>query len=96
MTEPHRIFIQTRRPSRDGSDPGSVEEGFYIVVDGVVHMTNAVGTKLRGDSVRRPVEHHETAKEVAVRLLRTRIRRRPASPFNRPLGHRHYFNAGKI
>jgi len=94
MTEPKYIAIQTRQPT--GSDPGAIEEGFYIVEGDVVQMTNRDGLKLSGKQNRRPIGARETAKEVAVKLLRAKVRSRPASPFNRPLGHRHYFNMGKI
>jgi hypothetical protein len=29
-TEPQWIYTQMRRPSRDGEDPGAVEEGYFF------------------------------------------------------------------
>ena len=37
---PQYIHIQIRRPSRDGSDPGVIEEGWYIVTDDCVQLTD--------------------------------------------------------
>jgi hypothetical protein len=90
---PQYIHIQIRRPSRDGSDPGQIEDAHFIVADNVVHLTDRDGNKLKGELTRRPIGNGETAREVAVRLLRTRVRSKPARPFNRPL---RYFNPGKI
>jgi hypothetical protein len=73
-----------------------VAEAWYREIDGVVQMTTREGIALSGKQNRRPIGPGETAKEVAVRLLRLKARKSPASPFNRPIGHRHYFNAGKI
>ena len=82
---PEYIYVTTRRPSRDGSDPGVIEEGWYVVTDGVVQLTDREGNKVRGEFVSRPISNGESAKEIAVRMLRTRVRSRPAKPFNRPL-----------
>lgn len=94
MTEPKYIAIQTRQPK--GDDPGAVAEAWFIEHDGEVYLTTREGVKLSGKQDRRPIGPGETAKEVAVRLLRLKARNSPASNFNRPLGHRHYFNPGKI
>jgi hypothetical protein len=51
---PLQIFIQTRRPSLDGEDTGVVEEGWYIVENNFVHMTDKDANKLRGEFSRRP------------------------------------------
>jgi hypothetical protein len=90
---PKYIYLQTRRPSRDGTDPGTIEEGWYVVTDGYVQLTDRDGSKVRGEFVGRPIGNGETAKEVAVRMLRARVRNKPAKSFNRRL---HYFDAGKI
>jgi hypothetical protein len=36
---PEYIYIQTRRPSRDGSDPDAIEEAWFVVTDGAVQLT---------------------------------------------------------
>ena len=82
---PQYIHIQIRRPSRDGSDPGMIEEGWYVVTDDYVHLCDRGGNKVRGEFVGRPIGNGETAKEVAVWMLRAKVRSRPAKPFNRPL-----------
>jgi hypothetical protein len=78
-------FIQTRRPTKDGSDPGSIEEGWYTVTDGVVRLCDRDGDPIRGEESTAKLKPGETAKEVAVRLLRGKFARKPARPFNRPL-----------
>jgi hypothetical protein len=88
---PQYIHIQIRRPSRD--DPGQIEDAHFIVADNVVHLTDQDGNKLKGELTRRPIGNGDTAREVAVRLLRTRVRSRPAKPFSRQL---RYPNLGKI
>jgi hypothetical protein len=82
---PQYIHIQIRRPSRDGSDPGTIEEGWYVVTDDYVQLTDRDGNKVRGEFISRPIGNGETAKEVAVRLLRTRVMSRPPKPFNRTI-----------
>jgi hypothetical protein len=82
---PQYIYVEIRRPSRDGTDPGTIEEGWYVVTDDYVHLCDRDGNKVRGEFVTRPIGPGETAREVAVRMLRARVRSRPARPFNRPL-----------
>jgi hypothetical protein len=36
MNEPQWIYTQMRRPSRDGEDPGAVEEGYFFAENGKV------------------------------------------------------------
>jgi hypothetical protein len=83
---PEYIWTETRRPRRDDpTDAGAIEEAFYVVVDSCVHFCDRDGNKLHGELMRRPIGPGETAREVAVRMLRARVRSRPARPFNRPL-----------
>ena len=84
MTEPKYITIQTRRPTRDGSDPGAIEEGWFIVKDGIVMLTNREGVALHGEENRRELGN-EDARVIAVRMLKAKSKRRPSRPFNRPL-----------
>jgi hypothetical protein len=81
---PQYIYVEIRRPSRDGTDPGAIEEGWFIVTDDYVHLCDRDDNKVRGEFVGRPISPGETAREVAVRMLRARVRSRPAKPFNRP------------
>ena len=39
----HYVTYQVDRPAEDGSDLGRITEGFYIVEDGELMMTNADG-----------------------------------------------------
>ena len=71
------ITIQIRRPARDGSDPGAIEEGWYTVTDGVVRLCDRDGDPIRGEESTAKLKPGETAKEVAVRLLRAKFARRP-------------------
>ena len=82
---PIYITIQLRRPSRDGEDPGAVEEAWYREEADVVMLTDRHGKPLPGEDNRRTLGLNETAREVAARLLRAKSRSRPARPFNRPL-----------
>ena len=85
---PQYIHIQTRRPARDGSDPGAIEEGWFTVNDGYVQLTDRGGNKVRGEFVGRPIGPGESAREVAVRMLRARVRSRPAKAFTRTIHYR--------
>jgi hypothetical protein len=84
MSEPEYITLQLRRPS-ESYPAGLIEEGFFIVRDEVVLLTTRDGVQLSGKNNRRPIAPGETAREVAVRLLRLKARSRPVSDFNRPL-----------
>ena len=67
---------------------GVIEEGWFVVKDNVVFLSDRDGDALPGKGNRRPIGPGETAREVAVRLLRLKARSRPISPFNRPLRYR--------
>ena len=82
--QPEYINIQLHRPS-DSYPDGVVEEGWFVVKDNVVFLSDRNGTALAGKGNRRPIGPGETAREVAVRLLRWKARSRPSRPFNRPL-----------
>ena len=81
------ITIQLRRPS-DSYPGGVIEEGWFVVKDNVVFLSDRDGDALPGKGNRRPIGPGETGREVAVRLLRLKARSRPVSPFNRPLRYR--------
>jgi hypothetical protein len=76
-------------------DAGRVCEGFYVVEDGVVTMTNPDGVPVR-DADGKRVEHKlakgETAQKIAGRLtLKIYFSRQDESgDFNRPLTNRSY------
>jgi hypothetical protein len=77
----NKLTLQVRRPSRDYSDPGQVEVGYWIVSGDRVFLTDEHGVKT--DHSRRLTEGAD-AKNVATALLRGRIGVRK-SDFNRPL-----------
>ena len=85
MSAPTYITIQLRRPSRDGEDPGVVDEAWFITKDDVVQFTDRDGHPLPGDENRRRLKNNETARECAVQLLRSKSMHRASKPFNRPL-----------
>ena len=77
----NKLTLQVRRPSRDYSDPGAVEIGYWIVSGDRVWLTDENGRKT--DHSRRLTEGAD-AKNVATALFRGRIGSRK-SDFNRPL-----------
>ena len=82
---PIYITIQLRRPSRDGEDPGAIEEAWFITEDDVVQFTNRDGHPLPGDENSRRLKEGQTARECAAQLLRSKARTRTSRPFNRPI-----------
>jgi hypothetical protein len=78
---PQKLTLQTRRPSRDGLDPGAVEVGHWIVSSDSVHLCDENGVKT-GHSRRLP--EGGDPRNVAVAMLRGRIGARNTS-FDRPL-----------
>jgi hypothetical protein len=81
---PAYFYCVLRQPPKDGSDPGVIEEGWFIVKDGIVLLTDPEGVPKPGEENRRPLGK-DGAKAVAVRLLKAKSNRRPSKPFNRPL-----------
>jgi hypothetical protein len=81
---PTYITIQLRRPSRDGEDPGAVDEAWYVADGNTVQFTDRDGTPLHGDGNKRKLEPNETARECAVQLLRSKSHR-ASKPFNRKI-----------
>ena len=82
---PTYITIQLRRPSRDGEDPGVVDEAWFITKGDVVQLTDRDGVPLHGDGNKRTLGPGETPRECAVQLLRGKSMHRASKPFNRPL-----------
>jgi hypothetical protein len=78
---PQKLILQTRRPSRDYSDPGAVEFGWWIVSDGAVHLCDENGTKT-GQS--RTLTEGQDPKILAIGMPRGRIGVRK-SDFSRKL-----------
>ena len=77
MSEPvHKVTIQTRAPR--GTDPGRVAEGFYVVVDNAVVMTNQDGKPL--DDSKHYLGPKDDPRLIACML--TRRRGRTAGPVN--------------
>ena len=44
MSTPTYITIQLRRPSRDGEDPGAIDEAWFITKDDVVQLPIVTAT----------------------------------------------------
>ena len=77
MSEPlHKVTIQTRAPR--GTDPGRVAEGFYVVVDNAVVMTDQDGKPL--DDSKYHLGPKDDPRLIACVL--TRRRSRTAGPVN--------------
>jgi hypothetical protein len=76
------ITIQLRRASRDGEDPGLVDEAWFTVKENVVLLVDRDGNPLQGDLTRHLIGPKETAREVAVRMLRARSWKRPTRRFS--------------
>jgi hypothetical protein len=87
-TEPQWIWTQTRRPSRDGEDPGAIEEGWFYAEGGKVYLCDKAGVRTGASRALRPGDN---AKEIAVRLLRDETGKRRWSDFNRPLRYPKHF-----
>jgi hypothetical protein len=92
MTDLKRIIIQTAAPH--GDFHGAVAEARYAIDDNEVQLYDMSGISM-GPKFRRKLPPHFSASELAAKMLRETVGNR-RSNFNRPLGHRHYFNAGKI
>lgn len=74
---PLRVTVQIRRP--EGSDPGQVSEGFYVVRDGVLTLTSPDGSPLmRSDGTPLEKTHRLTpgdVPEAIARMLTKKARR---------------------
>ena len=86
---PTYCYFTVKRPARDGSDPGIIEEGWFIEEHGFVLMTTRDGKRLPGE--RRKIAPGQTAKYVATHLLKSRARSRPTKAFTRTI---HYQKTG--
>jgi hypothetical protein len=85
---PNKLILQTRRPSKDYSDPGAVEIGYWIESDGKVYQTDENGNKT-GQS--RTLPEGADPKNLAIRMLRERVNTKRVS-YNRPLVYpKHYY-----
>ena len=85
MMAPNKLTLQVRRPSRDGSDPGVVEIGYWIVSGDRVYLTD----NKTGQS--RTLPEGADPKNVAITMLRERVNTKRVS-FNRPLVYLKFFN----
>jgi hypothetical protein len=77
------ICIQTAQPSRDGRDPGKIEEAQYVVDGGYVQLYSLDGLSM-GPEHRRKLAPNLLPDELAARMLRETVGKR-RSTFNRPL-----------
>jgi hypothetical protein len=65
-----------------------IEEGWFIVEHDWVVLTDQDGRPLPGEGNKRKLEPGDNAKGVAGKLLKAKVNRRPARPFNRPLRYK--------
>jgi hypothetical protein len=85
--EPKYIYTQTRRPK--GSDPGAIEEGWFIQRGKEILLTTKDGIPLAGRVNRRELTDGLSPAECAQRMLRNKISDR-GSDFNRRLSNASY------
>ena len=85
--EPKWVYTQTRRPK--GSDPGAIEEGWWIERGNEILLTTRDGVPLAGRANRRELTDGLTPAECAQRMLRNKISDR-GSDFNRRLSNSSY------
>jgi hypothetical protein len=67
----HRVTVQVRAPKE--GDPGAVVEGRYTLEDGVVTLTNHIGTPVRdhdGKTYSKKLEDGEAGHVIAGRLTK--------------------------
>ena len=87
------VTVQTRSPRRD--DPGAVIEGWYVVSDGTVTLTDRAGNPIKNYEGKLYQQHAPgaSARVVAGRLLRShRLSRKSArvSGFDGPINYPRY------
>jgi hypothetical protein len=82
---PTYIYVVTRKPSRDGEDPGAIEESWFDTVGGEVLLTTQDGTPLPGERNRRKPRKGQSDRECARAMLQAKVRAMPHKPFSRPL-----------
>jgi hypothetical protein len=83
MSDLKVIRIQIAQPSRDGRDPGRIEEAQYAVDGGHVQLYDMHGFSM-GPDYRRKLPPNLTPNELAAKMLRETVGKRRSS-FNRPL-----------
>jgi len=84
--EVQKLTIQTRAPK--GSDPGRVETGYYVFVEGSVVLTDERGRPLGRDGTKRYIGLAGHHRNVACMMLRQRTRSIASSrSFNRPINY---------
>jgi hypothetical protein len=84
MTEsPTWFFTQISAPSA-GTPAGVVEEGYFVIDNGHVQLTNSDGRPLPGDAMRAPLKAGEGGRAVASRLLKA-AKLNQRSNFHRPI-----------
>jgi hypothetical protein len=68
MTDVHAVKIQVRAPK--GMFPGEIVEGWYVVVDNAVVLTDPAGKPINGD--KHQLAPGQDARGLACRLIRGR------------------------
>ena len=96
MPDVYYVTVQTRSPNARHNDFGAVIEGYYIVWDGVVKLTDRAGIPIKsyeGKLYSRQLASGENARVVAARLLKAhRLARKSArvSGFDGPINYPRY------
>jgi hypothetical protein len=85
--EPKWVYTITRRPSR--SDPGAIEEAWFIQRGNEIQLCTRDGIPLAGRINRRELTDGLSPAECAQRMLRNKIMDK-GSDFNRRLSSRDY------
>lgn len=85
--EPKYIYTTTRRPK--GSDPGQIEEGWFIQRGNEIQLCTRDGIPLAGRVNCRELSDGLTPAECAQRMLRNKVMDK-GSDFNRRLSSRDY------
>jgi hypothetical protein len=85
--EPKYIYTEVRRPK--GSDPGRIEESWYVQRGNEILLTTRDGIPLAGRFNRRELTDGQTPAECAQRMLRNKVMDR-GSDFHRRLSSRDY------
>src|SRR5262245_38864325 len=73
MSEIYYITTEVRTPSGRPGDYGQIAEGYYVIEDGVLTMTDSAGRpvrRLNGDPVKRTLQPGDDPKAIARNFTR--------------------------
>ena len=90
------VFIQIAAADLETGNPGSVEDGYYVIDEGVLKLTDSNGRPIGNDApqgsasseYRHELRPGDNEEAIAMAMARTLWRKRTgASTFNRRLGY---------